>query len=195
MTFRDILKVLLIVIFVTGTLNFVYANGGPVVGQNQARSSAQSYLNSHNIPYSAITPKWDDLKVKVNDTQIGEVKWIPVAVVDEDQFNSSRKTRYEIVDAYPVWMIQINDKNGKNVGQIRVDCNTGEVLKVNVDPVSITSQKQSKPANFTHAVNTGASISPEPSSSNIGFNIGFILGAIILVIVVCTGYWAYSKRG
>lgn len=190
MIFRDILKVFLIMIFVIGTLNFVYANGGPVVGENQARSSAQSYLNSHNLPYSAITPGWDDLKVKVNDTQTGEVKWIPVAVADEDQFNSSEKTRYEIIDAYPVWMIQINDKNGKNVGQIRVDCNTGEVLKVNVDPVPITIQKQSKPSNFTHATNT-SSIPPEPSSNNIGF----IIGAIILIIVLGTGYWAYNKRG
>ncbi len=191
MTLKYILKIFLIVIFAIGTLNFVYANGGPVVGENQAKSSAQSYLNSHDLPYSAITPGWDDLKVKVKDTQSGEVKWIPVAVADEDQFNSSEKTRYEIIDAYPVWMIQINDKNGRNVGQIRVDCNTGEILKVNVDPAPITSQKQSKPANFTHAANTTASIPSEPSSSTIGF----IIGAIILIIVLGTGYWAYGKRG
>ena len=195
MTFRDILKVFLIMIFVIGTLNFVYANGGPVIGENQARSSAQNYLNSHNLPYSATTPGWDDLKVKVNDTQTGEVKWIPVAVADEDQFNSSGETRYKVVDAYPVWMIQINDKNGKNVGQIRVDCNTGEVLKVNVDPAAINIQKQSKPSNFTNAANTTALDPPGPLNNNIGFNIGFILGLIILIIVVGTGYWTYNKRG
>ncbi|MEN6292849.1 MAG: hypothetical protein ABFC34_01345 [Methanobacterium sp.] len=195
MTFRDILKIFLVMILVIGTLSFVYANGGPVVGENQARTSAQSYLNSNNLPYSAITPRWDDLKVKVNDMKTGEVKWMSISVVDEDQFNSTGKTRYEIIDAYPVWMIQINDKNGKNVGQIRVDCNTGEVLKVNVDPVPLTSQKQSKPANFTHAANTTALILPEPSNDNIGFNIGFILGVIILIIVVGTGYWAYIKKG
>lgn len=194
MTFRDILKIFLVIILVIGTLNFVYANGGPVVGENQAKTSAQSYLNSHNLPYSAITPRWDDLKVKVNDTQTGEVKWIPVVIADEDQFNSSGEIRYKVIDAYPVWMIQINDKNGKNVGQIRVDCNTGEVLKVNVDPAPITSQKQSKPANFTHAANATASIPPEPSKNNIGFNVGFILGVIILIIVVSTGYWTYIKR-
>lgn len=195
MTVRDIFKIVLIVIFVIGALNFVYGNGGPVVGENQARSSAQSYLNFHDLPYTAVTPRWDDLKVKVNDTEIGEVKWIPVSVVDEDQFNSSGKTRYEIVDAYPVWMIEIDDKNGKNVGQIRVDCNTAEVLKVNVDPVPITSQKQAKPGNFTHAANITASISPEPSNNGTGFNIGFALGAIILMIVIVTGYWTYSRRG
>ncbi|MCZ3365509.1 MULTISPECIES: hypothetical protein [Methanobacterium] len=195
MTFRYILKIFLIVFFVIGTLNFVYANGGPVIGQNQARSSAQSYLNSHNLPYSAITPEWNDLKVKVNDTQTGEVKWIPVAVADEDQFNSGGEIRYKVIDAYPVWMIQINDKNGKNVGQIRVDCNTGEVLKVNVDPAPPNSQKQSKPANFTHAANATASIPPEPSNNNMGFNVGFILGVIILIIVVGTGYWTYIKKG
>ncbi|MEL7670521.1 hypothetical protein [Methanobacterium sp.] len=195
MTFRDILKIFLVMILVIGTLNFIYANGGPVVGENQARTSAQSYLNSHNLPYSAINPKWDDLKVKVNDMKTGEVKWMPISVVDEDQFNSTGKTRYEIIDDYPVWMIQINDKNGKNVGQIHVDYNTGEVLKVNVDPVPLNSQKESKPANFTHAANTTAAILPEPSNDNIGFNMGFILSSIILIIVVGTGYWAYIKRG
>lgn len=132
MEYKSILKVLLIIIFLIGTLNFVYADEGPGIGPNQAKIIAQDYLNSNNLPYTATTPGDDDQQVKVKDTQTGEVKWISMTLANKDIPDYNGKMRYEPIED-PIWIVQVNDQNGKNVGQIYVDDYINQVLKVTID--------------------------------------------------------------
>jgi len=128
MRYRNILKIFLIVIFVIGTLSVAYANGGPEIGENEIKNAAQDYLDSNNLAYTAVTPEWDDLMYEVKDTQTGEIKWVPENLIADD--GTSFSGRYNMTDGYPTWIVQVNDKTGKNVGQIYVDAGTAQVLKV-----------------------------------------------------------------
>ena len=104
MALKSIFGLFLMIIFVIGTLNFAYANGGPIVGENQAKQSAQNYLNTNNLPYTAVTPNWDDLQVKIKDTKTGEIKWIPMSKYDSEDdshLNDFSKSRYKLIDYYP----------------------------------------------------------------------------------------------
>ena len=118
------------IIFLTGTLNFAYADEGPGIGPNQAEKIAQDYLNSNNLSYTAMTPSDDDQQIKVKDTQTGEVKWIPMTLANKDIPDSNGKMRYEWIEGDPIWIVQINDNSGQNVGQIYVDDRINQVLKV-----------------------------------------------------------------
>ncbi len=89
--------------------------------------------------------------------------------------------------------MQVNDKNGKNVGRIYIDSENGNVLKAILDPVSTGNKNQSTSNNATNAVNpTNTTNQASQGQTN---NTGLILGVIILLIVVGVGYWMYSRRG
>lgn len=193
MALKNIFKIFLITIFVMGILNFAYADSGPTIGANQAKTIAQNYLNAHNLPYTAVTPGWDDWKTKVKDTKTGEVKWIPQSEAKGDSPDFGGPGRYEWVQGYnSSWVVQVNDKNGKNVGRIYIDSENGNVLKAILDPVSPTNN-QSTSTNTTNAVNpTNTTNQASQGQTN---NTGLIIGVIILLIVVGVGYWMYSKRG
>lgn len=133
MEYKNILKVLLIIIFLTGTLNFVYADEAPAIGPNQAQKIAQDYLNSNNLPYTAMTPVDGDQQIKVKDTRTGEVKWISMTLSRKDVPDFHGNMRYDWIEGDPIWIVQVNDKNGKNVGQIYVDDYINQVLKVTID--------------------------------------------------------------
>lgn len=158
--------ILLIVIFAIGTLNSAYANGGPVIGENQAKISAQNYLNSNNLSYTAVTPGWDDLQLKAIDIKTGEVKWIPESAIEED--------RYDIIDGFPVWIVQVENKNNENVGQIYIDANTGEVLKAIINGKVLKSN-----------IN-------DTLLDNIWAILG-IFGIIFLIIGIGIGYLIYNR--
>ncbi|WP_424354680.1 hypothetical protein [Methanobacterium sp. MBAC-LM] len=97
MALKNIFKIFLITIFVMGILNLAYADSGPTIGANQAKTIAQNYLNAHNLPYTAVTPGWDDWKTKVKDTKTGEVKWIPQSEAKGDSPDFGGPGRYEWV--------------------------------------------------------------------------------------------------
>ncbi len=193
MALKNIFKIFLITIFVMGILNLAYADSGPTIGANQAKTIAQNYLNAHNLPYTAVTPGWDDWKTKVKDTKTGEVKWIPQSEAKGDSPDFGGPGRYEWVQGYnSSWAVQVNDKNGKNVGRIYIDSENGNVLKAILDPVSTTNNNQSTSTNATNAVNPTNTTNQASQGQN---NTGLIIGVIILLIVVGVGYWMYSKRG
>ncbi|MCZ3365508.1 MULTISPECIES: hypothetical protein [Methanobacterium] len=191
MALKNIFKIFLITIFVIGILNLAYADSGPTIGANQAKTIAQNYLNAHNLPYTAVTPGWDDWKTKVKDTKTGEVKWIPQSEAKGDSPDFGGPGRYEWVQGYnSSWVVQVNDKNGKNVGRIYIDSENGNVLKAILDPVSTTNNNQSTSTNATNAVNPTNQASQGQTN-----NTGLIIGVIILLIVAGVGYWMYNKRG
>lgn len=191
MALKNIFKIFLITIFVIGILNLAYADSGPTIGANQAKTIAQNYLNAHNLPYTAVTPGWDDWKTKVKDTKTGEVKWIPQSEAKGDNPDFGGPGRYEWVQGYnSSWVVQVNDKNGKNVGRIYIDSENGNVLKAILDPVSTTNNNQSTSTNATNAVNPTNQASQGQTN-----NTGLIIGVIILLIVAGVGYWMYNKRG
>ena len=177
-----------------GILNFAYADSGPTIGANQAKTIAQNYLNAHNLPYTAVTPGWDDWKTKVKDTKTGEVKWIPQSEAKGDSPDFGGPGRYDWITGYnSSWVVQVNDKNGKNVGRIYIDSENGNVLKTILDPVSTGNKNQSTSANATNAVNP--SNTTNQASQGQASNTGLIIGVIILLIVVGVGYWMYNRRG
>ena len=185
---KHIFKLSLIAIFIIGTLSFTYADSGPTLGANQAQKIAQDYLNSHNLPYTAVTPGWDDWKVKVKVKKTGEVKWIPVSDAKGDSPDFGGPGKYEWVSGYnTAWVVQANDKNGKNVGRIYIDSENGKVLKAILDPVSPTNQNQST-TNTNNATNATA-----PASQGSGNNTAIIAGVIILIAAIGVGYFMYSR--
>ena len=129
MKLRNGLPIFLALVLVFGFFNVVYADSGPTIGANQAKTIAQNYLNSHNLPYKAQTPGWNDWKVKVKDTKTGGVMWIPMDVAKGDSPDFGGPGRYTWVEGYnSAWVVQVT-QNGKNVGRIYVDAETGAVLK------------------------------------------------------------------
>ncbi|HML06315.1 MAG TPA: hypothetical protein VK426_11115 [Methanobacterium sp.] len=187
---NNIFKIFLIAIFVFGILNFAYADSGPTLGANQAKTIAQNYLNSHNLPYTAVTPSIDDWKVKVKDTKTGEVKWIPQSVAKGDSPDFGGPGRYDWISGYnSTWVVQVNDKNGKNVGRIYIDSENGKVLKAILDPVS---QANGTPVS-TNNINNTNNVTPQTSQGSSGNNTWIILGAVILIVIVGVGYFIYSR--
>ena len=170
-----------------GILNSSYADSGPTIGPNQAKKIAQDYLNSHDLPYKAITPGWDAWKTKVRDIKTGAEKWISVDDAREDDPDFGGPGKYEWVSGYnTAWVVQVNDKNRKNVGRIYVDTENGKVLKPIIDPVTQTDKNQSTSNSTTNATNPA-------SQGSSGNNTGIIFGIIILIIVVGAGYFIYSR--
>lgn len=92
------------------------------------------------MPYTAVTPGWDGWKFKVIDTKTGGVKWITGDEYKGDfpeYGGSGRYVEYgDTANGPPsgseAWVVQVNDKNGKNVG-IYVDAENGKVLKAILD--------------------------------------------------------------
>lgn len=172
---KTIFKLFLIVILVIGTLNFVYANGSPTIGPNEAKISVQNYLDSNNLPYIAVTPGDDDWQLKVNDTKTGEIKWISQSVAEADALSWNR---YHILtgqnESCDGWEVHVNDKNGKNVGRIYVDGQTGDV----VTPIITT--------------NVVANQVPQDTSDN---TTGVMLAVVsILTIAGAVGYWFKIRK-
>jgi len=189
----DLLAIAILIITI---LNCSYANAGPEIGPNQAKTIVQDYLNSHNLPYTAITPGWNAWKFYVKDTKTGEKKWLPAEVVMLDDLDFGGSGKYKIIPSifnneFGVWFVQVNNKNGKKVGQIYVDDTTGKVLKVAITQKSQT-KSQSTPANTTNITNTTNAtfpLSQEPSSNNTGI----IFGIIALLIAIGAGYFMYTR--
>lgn len=128
------IQIFLVLIIAFGLFNCAYADSGPTIGANQAKTMAQNYLNSHNLPYKAITPGWDAWKSKVTDTKTGGQKWIPVSIAKGDSPDFGGPGRYQWVEGYnTAWVVQVNNQNGKNVGRIYIDAETGKVLKAILD--------------------------------------------------------------
>ncbi|MBI5681044.1 MAG: hypothetical protein HZC47_09140 [Methanobacterium sp.] len=140
MELKNVLKIFLVLIFVFGVFSVVYADSGPTLGANQAQKIAQSYLKTNNLPYTAVTPGWSDWKAKVTDTKTGAQKWIPVSEAKADDPGFGGPGRYTAVEGYnSAWVVQVNNQNGKNVGRIYVDAETGKVLKAIIDQGSNTN--------------------------------------------------------
>lgn len=132
MKLKNSLPIFLALVLVFGFFNVVYADSGPTIGANQAQKIAQNYLNSHNLPYKALTPGWDAWKAKVIVMSTGEQKWLPLSQVKGDLMDDNGK--YQMVPGYnTAWVVQVNNQNGKNVGRIYVDAETGAVLKAILD--------------------------------------------------------------
>jgi len=183
----------IILIFLIGTLNFVYADAGSTLGPNQAKHIAQDYLNSHNLPYTAVTPNDNDWKVKVKDTKTGGVKWIPINEYGNDV--SGRYEQDQSADSQG-YVVQVNDKNGKNVGRIYIGGETNKILKAILDPVPQTNKNtatSTDPTNST-ATNSNTTNTTAPTSQGTsGNNTGILFGAIILIVAIGAGYFMYTR--
>ena len=210
MAIKSIFKISIITILIITILNCSYANAGPEIGPNQAKIIAQDYLTSHNLHYIAVTPNWDAWKFYVKDTKTGEKKWLPFDTVWSDLPDVGGPGIYESIPSifnneYGVWFVQINDKNGTNVGRIYVDDTTGKILKVTVPQKSqtknlskTTTENTITPKNTTNTTNTTNSTSPILPGSNSqsepsGNNTGIIFGIIILITAIGAGYFMYTR--
>ena len=196
MAIKSIFRLLVISILIITILNCTYADTGPQIGPNQAKSIAQKYLNSHNLPYTAITPDWNAWKFYIKDTKTGEKKWLSADVVMEDSPDFDGPGRYKSIpsvfdDKSGVWFVQVNNKNGKAVGQIYVDADSGKVLKVKTSQKSQT-KNLSVPTNTTNVTDkTNTTIPVSPGSS--GNNTGIIFGIFLLISAIGASYFMYTK--
>lgn len=149
MEFKNVLKIFLALIFVFGVFSVVYADSGPTIGANQAQKIAQDYLKTNNLPYTAVTPGWDDWKAKVTVMSTGAQKWLPMSQVKGDLMEDTGK--YEQVPGYnTAWVVQVNDQNGKNVGRIYVDAETGKILKAIINQGTNTDDTDNSNATATN---------------------------------------------
>lgn len=190
--FKDISKLFLIPIIVIGFLNFAYADSGPTIGANQAQITASNYLSSHNLHYTAVTPDDNDWQIKVNDTKTGEVKWITMSEYSKDMYEHGGSDRYMSIQNVPtVWIVHVND-NWKSVGQIYIDSETGEILKVVINGKTLENMiKEGNQTNDLSASTNADNSVPQEASDN---TIRIVLSIIILIAVIGVGYWIYSNR-
>ncbi len=197
MAIKSIFKALVIVILIITILDCSYADTGPQVGPNQAKTIAQNYLNTYNLPYTAVTPNLDAWKYKAKDTKTGEVKWMSISEWKNYEFNEPTNAsieylnRYKSISNYSAWVVKVNDKDRKNIGQIYVDDTTGKILKVTV-PQQKSQTKASKPTNTTNVTNTTNGTVPISQGSS-GNNTGLIYGIIALIIAIGAGYLIYTR--
>lgn len=204
MAIKSIFKILVITILIITILNCSYANAGPEIGPNQAKTIAQNYLNSHNLHYTAVTPSWDAWKFYVKDTKTGENKWLSFDTVWSDMPDVGGQGIYKSIDStfnneYGVWFVQVNEKNGKAVGRIYIDDTTGKILKV-VVPRKYQTKKLSETAENNAPKNTTMTNAtnqtfPESNSQSepSGVNTGIIFGIIALIIAIGAGYFMYTR--
>jgi hypothetical protein len=74
----------------------------------------------------------EDWKAKVTVMSTGEQKWLPLSQVKGDLMDDNGK--YEMVVGYnTAWVVQVENKNGKNAGRIYVDAENGKILKAILD--------------------------------------------------------------
>ncbi|MDI6724112.1 MAG: hypothetical protein QMD61_05645 [Methanobacterium sp.] len=189
---KNIFSIFLILIFVFGILNSACADSGPNIGANQAKSIAQNYLNSHKLPYKAVTPGLDNWQVKVKDTKTGETKWIPFNVAKEDSPDFGGPGRYEWIEGInSTWIVHVNDNSGKSVGKIYVDSETGKITGTELRSPHNAHNASNNSTDSNQTDNVTTQTSPASSSGN---NTGIILGIIVVLVIVGAGYWMYSRR-
>ncbi|NYB53044.1 MAG: hypothetical protein HVN35_10880 [Methanobacteriaceae archaeon] len=120
------LIILLLVLLLSG---FSYADSGPNIEASQAKAIAQDYLNSHNLPYTALTPDIQtDWKAKVKVIETGEVKWVVFGEAKQDAMDGTGK--YEVI--MDAWFVEVQDKNGNSMGTICVNPETGKIISVDL---------------------------------------------------------------
>jgi len=200
--FKDIFKLFLIMIIAIGLLNVVYADSGPTIGENQAKITAQDYLNSHNLHYTAATHGDDSWQIKVKDTKTGEIKWIPFETYD-GQFptpNSEPTGNERYSDIYGVptaWIVQIND-NWKNVGQIYINDETGEILKVVINGKILENTMPQGNQTYEDkyaSTNSNDTIDTTDQPQNTPDNTTWIILAVVSVLIIAgAGYWLKIRK-
>lgn len=192
---ENILKLFLITIIITGTISFVYADSGPTIGTNQVKITVKDYLNFHKISYTNIIVNDDeDWKIEVKDTQTGEIKWIPFYGTYLSQFPNPHEPtdneRYvEIQNVSTVWVAHIKD-NGNEIGQIYIDSESGEILKVIInDKVMIDIlSKENKIVNYTAE---GYYAAPQ---NTLDTTTAIALAITSILIIAGVVYWFKYKK-
>lgn len=196
MTFKNIFKLFLIAIFVIGIVNFAYADSGPTIGESQAKSIAQNYLSSHNLPYKVTTAT--EL-IQIKNRQTGSTKWVTPSQWDSMTGNNKFKPEedpnfeWEYAANYnTAWKVATVDSQGKGTGSIWVNAETGKITKTELKSPTTQSNstKSNNNDNTTQSINTTAQVPQEATNNNT-----WIIAALILVVIVIgAGYWMYSRR-
>lgn len=178
-------------IILIGSLNFAYADSGPTIGENQAQITANDYLSSHNLHYTAATPSDNDWQIKVKDTKTGEVKWIPFTEYKSDMYeHGESENRYISIQNVPtIWIVHVSDY-WKNVGQIYINSETGEILKVvmNGKTLENTMNEGYKTNDSSASINTDL---PQDTLDNTTI---IILVVFSILIVAGVGYWFKIRK-
>ncbi|MEN6292847.1 MAG: hypothetical protein ABFD07_12635 [Methanobacterium sp.] len=188
-------KLFLIIIIITGGLNVIYADSGPNIGANQAQITANDYLSSHNLHYTAATPSDNDWQIKVKDTKTGEVKWISFMEYNSDMYEHESENRYTSIQDVPtIWIVNVNDY-WKNVGQIYINSETGEILKVIINGNTMENMmKEGHQTNDSFASNTTNVTDPLPQDTSDNTTIIVLAVVSILIIAGTVGYWFKIRK-
>jgi hypothetical protein len=132
MRIKNVFGIFLMSIFVLGTISFCYADSGPNIGINQAKSIANSYLQSHNLPYKVTTATW---MIYIKNKQTGKIKLVSVEKWDAmTGGNKERSADPNFLWTYADttlswWKVAIADPQGQRVGTIWINAETGKILK------------------------------------------------------------------
>ena len=201
MAIKSIFKLAIITILIITILNCAYADTGPSIGENQAKTIAQNYLNSHNLPYTAVTPNGNIWYYYVKNTKTGEKEWISINtfIHDDPEFGGPGIYKKVFDNMYGVWLVQVNCRDGKNAGTIYIDGETGKILKFTVPRKSQTTNlsktvANTAPKNTTNITNATSQTFPESNSKSepSGVNTG-IFSIIALIIAIGAGYFMYTR--
>lgn len=196
MAYKGILKIFLITIFLIGTISFAYADSGPTIGENQVKTIAKEYLNSHNLPYKVTTATW---MVKIINRKTGNTKWVSWdqwgVMTGDNKFKPDDPTfewDYVQTGSNTAWKVNAVNSQGDGVGNIWINDETGKVFKTDLKPVNTqnTTTKNNTDSNIPITSNI---TSPTPQDTS-GNNTWIILGAVLLVVILGAGYWFYSRR-
>lgn len=103
-----------------------FADSAPNISESQAIKIAQNFLNSQGLPFTAKSASRLD-KVRVVNT--GEVKWIDPGLAKADG-------KFQFITSG--WAVQIVNQNGKNVGTVFVNTETGKIIETNISGTSVS---------------------------------------------------------
>ena len=131
MRIKNVSRIFLMSILVMGTISLCYADSGPTIGINQAKSIANNYIQSHNLPYKVTTATW---MIYIKNKETGKVKL--VSTTEWDRMTGGNK----FIDdpnfpwtyagyKYSWWKVAIADPQGNRVGTLWINAETGKILK------------------------------------------------------------------
>ena len=194
MAIKSIFKISLMAILIITILNCTYADTGPYVGENQAKTIAQSYLTSHNLPYKVTTTtqmyKLDNYK------KPRHIRWVSSSQLDNksDTFEGVPLGDYVGSGTLVAWKVNIANSDDKEIGNIWINVDgNGDIIKIDLPNNKQNTKIQSNTnSNQTNTTNQTFPESNSPSDP-LGSDAGIIFGIIILIIVLGAGYFMYTK--
>ncbi|MEN6551507.1 MAG: hypothetical protein ABFC34_01335 [Methanobacterium sp.] len=114
---------------------------------------------------------------------------------NSDMYEHESENRYTSIQDVPtIWIVNVNDY-WKNVGQIYINSETGEILKVIINGNTMENMmKEGHQTNDSFASNTTNVTDPLPQDTSDNTTIIVLAVVSILIIAGTVGYWFKIRK-